>query len=74
VPRTDKKVNEYPQLQFLANTDELAEKFKKLGGGRRWVRAWVRAWDWRGAGSLALHVLCLEAAYTSRLRPHTLVA
>ena len=41
MPRTDKKVNEYPQLQFLANTDELAEKFKKLGGGRRWVRGWV---------------------------------
>ena len=41
MPRTDKKINEYPQLQFLANTDELAEKFKKLGGGRRWVRACV---------------------------------
>jgi hypothetical protein len=41
VPRTDKKINEYPQLQFLANTDELAEKFKKLGGGRRWVRCCV---------------------------------
>jgi len=29
---TQKRVAEYPQLQFLANTDQLAEKFKKYAG------------------------------------------
>lgn len=29
---TEKKCNEYPQLQFLANTDQMAEKFKKFAG------------------------------------------
>ena len=29
---TERRVHEYPQLQFLANTDQMAEKFKKYAG------------------------------------------
>ena len=41
---TQKRINEYPQLQFLANTDQLAEKFKKYAGrgsGMRTYKAYI---------------------------------
>ena len=60
---TQKRVDEYPQLQFLANTDELAERFKKYAGR-----------GWRGDPKLKLKAfkqVCEEADRTLRTLPAT---